>query len=98
MRSCCRSSSSAGPPRRRRRRAARAARRWPPAAPADGHRAMQLSETSIRRPVFATVLSLLLVLIGLVSASRLQLREYPNIDEPVVTVETRLTGASSEVI
>ena len=59
---------------------------------------MQLSETSIRRPVFATVLSLLLVLIGLVSASRLQLREYPNIDEPVVTVETRLTGASSEVI
>ncbi|HSV70921.1 MAG TPA: efflux RND transporter permease subunit [Methylibium sp.] len=59
---------------------------------------MQLSETSIRRPVFATVLSLLLVLVGLVSASRLQLREYPNIDEPVVTVETRLTGASSEVI
>ncbi|HWH74248.1 MAG TPA: efflux RND transporter permease subunit [Methylibium sp.] len=59
---------------------------------------MQLSETSIRRPVFATVLSLLLVLVGLVAAGRLQLREYPNIDEPVVTVETRLTGASSEVI
>ncbi len=59
---------------------------------------MQLAEVSIRRPVFATVLSLLLVLIGLVSFSRLQLREYPNIDEPVVTVETRLVGASSEVI
>ncbi len=59
---------------------------------------MRLSETSIRRPVFATVLSLLLVLVGLVAAGRLQLREYPNIDEPVVTVETRLTGASSEVI
>ncbi len=59
---------------------------------------MQLAEASIRRPVFATVLSLLLVLIGLVSFSRLQLREYPRIDEPVVTVTTRLTGASSEVI
>jgi multidrug efflux pump len=59
---------------------------------------MQLAEISIRRPVLATVMSLLLVLIGLVSFSRLQLREYPNIDEPVVTVETRLTGASSEVI
>ena len=59
---------------------------------------MQLAEISIRRPVFATVLSLLLVLVGLVSFSALQLREYPNIDEPVVTVTTRLVGASSEVI
>jgi len=59
---------------------------------------MKLSETSIRRPVFATVMSLLLVLIGLVSYTRLQVREYPRIDEPVVNVNTRLTGASSEVI
>mgnify|MGYP005849664249 CR=1 FL=1 len=59
---------------------------------------MRLSETSIRRPVFATVLSLLIVLIGLVSFDRLAVREYPLIDEPVVTVNTRLTGASSEVI
>ncbi|HEU4459440.1 MAG TPA: efflux RND transporter permease subunit [Methylibium sp.] len=59
---------------------------------------MQLAETSIRRPVFATVLSLLLVLVGLVSYTRLQLREYPQIDEPVVTVNTTLVGASSEVI
>jgi len=59
---------------------------------------MQLAETSIRRPVFATVLSLLLVLVGLVAFTRLQLREYPQIDEPVVTVDTRLVGASSEVI
>jgi multidrug efflux pump len=59
---------------------------------------MQLAETSIRRPVFATVLSLLLVLVGAVSFRQLQVREYPRIDEPVVNVNTRLTGASSEVI
>ncbi len=59
---------------------------------------MQLSETSIRRPVLATVMSLLLILVGLVSFNRLTLREYPRIDEPVVTVNTRLLGASSEVI
>ncbi|WP_298829916.1 efflux RND transporter permease subunit [uncultured Piscinibacter sp.] len=59
---------------------------------------MKLSETSIRRPVFATVMSLLLVLIGAVSFQGLQVREYPRIDEPVVNVTTQLTGASSEVI
>jgi multidrug efflux pump len=59
---------------------------------------MQLPELSVRRPVLATVMSLLLVLVGLVSYQRLQVREYPRIDEPVVTVTTRLIGASSEVI
>ncbi len=59
---------------------------------------MKLSETSIRRPVFATVMSLMLVLIGAVAFKGLQVREYPRIDEPVVNVTTRLTGASSEVI
>ncbi len=59
---------------------------------------MRLSETSIRRPVLATVMSLLLVLVGLVSFSKISLREYPRIDEPLVTVGTRLLGASSEVI
>ena len=59
---------------------------------------MQLSETSIRRPVLACVMSLLLVLIGLVSFKQLSLREYPRIDEPLVNVNTRLVGASSEVI
>jgi multidrug efflux pump len=59
---------------------------------------MKFSETSIRRPVLATVMSLLLVLVGAVSFSRLELREYPRIDEPVVNVSTRLAGASSEVI
>ncbi|MFO6419777.1 efflux RND transporter permease subunit [Hylemonella sp. W303a] len=59
---------------------------------------MQLAELSIRRPVFATVLSLLIVLIGVVSFSRLSVREYPKIDEPVVTVSTSYAGASAEVI
>lgn len=59
---------------------------------------MQIAEVSIRRPVLASVMSLLLVLIGLVSFERLTVREYPRIDEPVVTVTTRLGGASSEVI
>ena len=59
---------------------------------------MQLAETSIRRPVFASVLSLLIILIGAVSFNRLSVREYPKIDEPVVSVQTRFGGASSEVI
>ena len=59
---------------------------------------MQLAETSIRRPVFATVLSLLILLVGAVSFNRLNVREYPKIDEPVVTVSVRYAGASAEVI
>ena len=59
---------------------------------------MQLAEISIRRPVFATVLSLLVLLIGAVSFTQLSVREYPKIDEPVVTVTVRYAGASAEVI
>ena len=59
---------------------------------------MTLPEICIRRPVFATVLSVVVLLIGLISFSRLSVREYPRIDEPVVTVETRYTGASAEVV
>jgi len=59
---------------------------------------MQLPELSIRRPVFATVLSLLILLVGVVSFNRLVIREYPKIDNPTVTVETRYVGASSAVV
>ncbi|MES2980285.1 MAG: efflux RND transporter permease subunit [Pseudomonadota bacterium] len=59
---------------------------------------MRFAEVSIRRPVFATVLSLLILLIGAVSFNRLTVREYPKIDEPVVTVSVRYPGASAEVI
>ena len=59
---------------------------------------MKISELCIKRPVFATVLSLMIVLIGLISYDRLTVREYPSIDEPVVSVVTAYTGASPEVV
>ena len=59
---------------------------------------MGFTELCIRRPVFATVLSLVLVLAGLMSFSRLTIREYPNIDEPQVSVQTNYPGASAEII
>src|SRR5262249_32096942 len=63
-----------------------------------GRLTMGLSDLCIRRPVFATVLSLVVVLVGFVSFSRLTVREYPNIDPPVVLVQTVYRGASAEVI
>ncbi len=59
---------------------------------------MGITELCIRRPVFATVLSLVLVLAGLMSFQRLTIREFPNIDEPQVTVQTSYPGASAEII
>ena len=59
---------------------------------------MILSDISIRRPVLATVMSLMVVLVGMVSYTRLTVREYPNIDPPVVTVQTNYRGASAEII
>ncbi|MFN3750138.1 MAG: efflux RND transporter permease subunit [Thiobacillus sp.] len=59
---------------------------------------MILSDISIRRPVLATVMSLLIVLIGLISFDRLPVREYPNIDAPVVSVRTVYPGASAAVM
>jgi len=59
---------------------------------------MSLFELCIRRPVLSTVLSLLVLVIGLISYSRLAVREYPKIDEPVVSVSTKYPGASAEVI
>lgn len=59
---------------------------------------MILSDICIRRPVFATVMSLVILLLGLISFQRLSVREYPKIDEPVVSVSTTYKGASPEVI
>ena len=59
---------------------------------------MGLFEFCIRRPVFATVLSLIITLLGIVSYDRLTVREYPNIDEPTVSVATRYPGASATII
>src|SRR5438552_2101460 len=59
---------------------------------------MILSDISIRRPVFATVMSLVILLLGFISFQRLSVREYPKIDEPVVSVSTTYKGASPEVM
>ena len=59
---------------------------------------MILSDVSITRPVLAAVMSLLLIAFGLVSFERLPLREYPDIDPPVVSVETLYPGAAASVI
>jgi multidrug efflux pump len=59
---------------------------------------VKISELSIRRPVFATVLSLAIILLGLVSLGRLPVREYPDIDPPVVSIVTLYRGASASVV
>ena len=59
---------------------------------------MTLSDICIRRPVFATVLSLIIVLLGLMAYQRLAVREYPNIDVPIVTVNVIYPGASPEIM
>jgi multidrug efflux pump len=59
---------------------------------------VQLPELCIRRPVFATVMSLMIVLLGVISFQRLTVREYPKIDTPVVSVRTVYKGASAQVI
>nr|WP_136250411.1 efflux RND transporter permease subunit [Ningiella ruwaisensis] len=59
---------------------------------------MILSDLSVKRPVFASVISLLLVAFGLVSYERLSLREYPDIDPPVVTVEVTYPGAPANIV
>ena len=59
---------------------------------------MKLSEFSIRRPVFATVISLLLVILGLVSLTRLAVREYPEVDPVFVSIETNYLGAGAAIV
>lgn len=59
---------------------------------------MKLSDVSVKRPVFATVVSLMLVIVGLIAAMRLPVRELPDIESPVVSIETNYLGASSDVV
>ncbi|MFH5925745.1 efflux RND transporter permease subunit [Roseomonas xinghualingensis] len=59
---------------------------------------MVLSDISIKRPVFATVISLLLMVLGLAALFKLPVREYPAIDPPVVSITTTYTGASAAVV
>ena len=59
---------------------------------------MILSDVSVKRPVLAAVISLLLIAFGLVAFDRLPLREYPNIDPPIVSIDTVYPGASADIV
>ncbi len=59
---------------------------------------MSLSATSIKRPVLATVFSIVIVLFGIIGYNYLGVRDYPSVDPPVITVSTTYTGANSDVI
>ncbi|MEL0648093.1 efflux RND transporter permease subunit [Pseudoalteromonas agarivorans] len=59
---------------------------------------MKITDTSVKRPVFAIVINLLLLTFGLVAFSMLPLREYPDIETPIVNISTEYTGASAEIV
>jgi len=59
---------------------------------------MKLSEVSIERPVLATVMSLAIILFGVISFTRLPVREYPDVDPPIVSITTFYRGASPSVV
>lgn len=59
---------------------------------------MMLSDVSVKRPVFATVISLLLIAFGILSFMELPLREFPDTSAPVVSINTSYPGASAEVV
>ncbi|MGH8078181.1 MAG: efflux RND transporter permease subunit, partial [Lysobacter sp.] len=59
---------------------------------------MVLSDISIRRPVFATVINLVVLLVGLIAYDRLAVRLIPNVDVPVINVSTNYPGASAQGI
>ncbi|MBL0923304.1 MAG: efflux RND transporter permease subunit [Sphingomonadaceae bacterium] len=59
---------------------------------------MQLSEISVRRPVFASVIAILMVLVGVVAFLNLSVREYPDTEPPIVSVGTTYTGAAATVV
>jgi multidrug efflux pump len=59
---------------------------------------MSLSSISIRRPVLAIVMSIVIVLFGVIGYTYLGIREYPSIDPPIITVTTSYTGANADVI
>lgn len=59
---------------------------------------MTLSDLSVRRPVLATVFSLIIIAFGLISFTRLPLRELPDVDRPVVSISTTYPGASAQVV
>ena len=59
---------------------------------------MKLSDLSVKRPVFAAVVAMLVAVVGIVGFFGLSVREYPDVDPPVVSVETRYIGAAASVV
>ncbi len=59
---------------------------------------MLISDISVKRPIFASVISLLMIAFGLVAFDRIPLREYPRIDPPIVTIKTGYRGAAASVV
>ena len=59
---------------------------------------MNISELSIRRPVLATVLTLIIVIFGVIGYSYLGVREYPSVDNPIISVSCSYPGANADVI
>src|SRR5574343_230337 len=59
---------------------------------------MTISELSLKRPVFAIVCSIIIIVFGAVAFKYLSLREYPAIDPPNITVRTNYTGANSDIL
>jgi multidrug efflux pump len=59
---------------------------------------MLISDVSVRRPVFAAVISLILIIIGLLSLTGMPVREYPDIQRPTVSISTSYRGAASDIV
>ena len=59
---------------------------------------MNISELSIRRPVLATVLTIIIILFGLIGYTYLGVREYPSVDNPIISVTCSYAGANADVI
>ncbi|MDO5571775.1 MAG: efflux RND transporter permease subunit [Bacteroidales bacterium] len=59
---------------------------------------MSISTTSIKRPVLATVLNLVLIIVGLIGYFYLGVRDYPSVDPPIISVSTTFPGANADVI
>ena len=59
---------------------------------------MNISELSIRRPVLATVLTIIILLFGFIGYNYLGVREYPSVDNPIISVSCSYPGANADVI
>ncbi len=59
---------------------------------------MNISELSIKRPVLSTVLILIIVLFGIIGYTYLGVREYPSVDNPIITVDVSYPGANADIV